>query len=182
MATILTSRDINDYMDNLVWELKQWNTATEANGGAENHFGPTGSERIWGYRPKEYAQAIPSSGEPIIICSFAGWGGAIVDRNANKSGKNHRYLGRFRSIILLIWAATDRDVTLEQSREHASRLWKWLDEHNLNGWSDLTYTEGGAPLVPEDTFDVMNQGKAGYRILHYCERDLGRTIKYVAES
>ena len=169
-------------MDNLTAELKVWNNTTEANGGAENAFGDSGEERIYGYCPTKYGtNPLPNVDEPIIICSFVSFepAGAITKPDAELSGQNFKYLCGFNAVVLLIWTGK-QEAVIPAGRKYVSSLWIWLDEYNIQGWSDLVYSKGGATLVSEEQMAAM--GKYGFRFLFYAERDQDRTRHYVDQS
>jgi len=165
---------LNEFVDSLVSEIKAWNN--DASGG-NHYFGNAGAERIYGEIHDTAAINAVGATHPSIFTLFVSKTGGIADAGAAHSGSQYRYPAVFNARILLVWGGTgDKGKTIRFARDHAASLGKWLEESDVDGFSDIiSLVKGISMFIPEEI--TAETGSVGVQIDFECHRDVGINIK-----
>lgn len=178
MAVIDTGHLAQDFIDNVVVEIKAWNAATLANGGAAYYFGPAGLERIYGILPSHLTtgdELIPNITDPTILICWLNKDGNLRQPTAAQCGANHTYVALLTADISLVWIGP-KDMTIADARKYGISLSEWLEEHNANGFCHYVQPGSITPIISEDS--LRSGGWAGIAFRYTGERDVVLTLQY----
>ncbi|MBA7600916.1 hypothetical protein ES703_07979 [subsurface metagenome] len=178
MAAIDTGYLAQDFIDNVVVEVKLWNAAAVVDGGAANYFGATGAERIYGILPSHLTtggELLPNIKEPTILISWSSKDGNLRQPTAAQCGANHTYVALLAANISLAWTGP-KDATIANARKYGVSLSEWLEEHNANGYCHYVQSSSIVPITPE--VSLILGGWAGVAFRYTGERDVELTLQY----